>query len=95
MPSGTLQTVLVCIPAPSASAADQQICPHVDAQYYVPSRVQAYLIDVDQASLLESVTGPFDYGYASAVWALAFTTVVGLFLVSHSIGLLLGFIRRG
>jgi hypothetical protein len=37
----------------------------------------------------------FDYAYGAAVWGLAFTTVVGLYLGSHVIGVVLGFIRRG
>jgi hypothetical protein len=35
----------------------------------------------------------FDYTYASAIWSLAFTTVVGLYLVSKNVGLILALIR--
>ncbi|MBX9296057.1 hypothetical protein K5M33_03100 [Chromobacterium vaccinii] len=42
----------------------------------------------------QAANAPFDYGNASAIWAFAFSTVVGLWLVSHSIGLVLGFLRR-
>lgn len=35
----------------------------------------------------------FDYAYASAIWSLAFTTVVGLYLVSKNVGLVLALIR--
>lgn len=38
---------------------------------------------------------PFDYAYAGALWALAFTTVVSLHIGAHLIGNILGFIRRG
>ncbi|MDC7717312.1 hypothetical protein PQU95_08830 [Vogesella sp. DC21W] len=57
--------------------------------------LQAYVIDPSQQNNFEAATGPFDYGYASAIWALAFSTVVGLYFVSHGIGLVLGMIRRG
>lgn len=40
-------------------------------------------------------TAPFDYAAASGLWSLAFCTVVGLYVVSHSVGSVLGFIRRG
>lgn len=57
--------------------------------------VQAYVIDPSQQNNFEAATAPFDYGYASGIWALAFSTVVGLYFVSHGIGLVLGMIRRG
>ena len=95
MPMGSTQTVVVCIPVATSSAMQQVSCPVVDGQFFAPATIQAYLISADQAALIDAATSSFDYGYASAVWALAFTTVVGLFLISHSIGLVLGFIRRG
>lgn len=38
---------------------------------------------------------PFDYAQAAAAWSLAFTFVVGLWLVAKNAGLILSFIRRG
>jgi hypothetical protein len=49
-----------------------------------PADYQAYAAQI----------APFDYVAAAGLWSLAFTTVVGLYLVSHSIGLILGMIRR-
>ncbi|PLY44097.1 hypothetical protein CSZ94_06925 [Janthinobacterium sp. ROICE36] len=60
-----------------------------------PGTVAAYLIDPTQASSINAALAPFDYGYASAIWALAFSMVVGLYVVSHGIGTVLGFLRRG
>lgn len=37
----------------------------------------------------------FDYSYAAQLWAMAFTSVVGLYLVGHVVGLLLRLIRTG
>jgi hypothetical protein len=37
---------------------------------------------------------PFNYTYASGIWALAFTTVVALYLISLKVSLVLNFIRR-
>jgi len=41
------------------------------------------------------VTSSFDYAYAGGVWALAFTSVVGLHFASQGIGRVLDLIRRG
>jgi hypothetical protein len=36
---------------------------------------------------------PFDYQYASGIWALAFTSVLGLYLLALKIGIVLKLIR--
>ncbi len=96
MSIGSTQQVLVCIPVESASSAQRMFCPPDDnGQQYAPQKTQAYLMDAAQQSGIEAALGPFDYAYAGGLWALAFSTVVGLYFVSHSIGLVLGFIRRG
>ena len=51
--------------------------------------------DASQQQAVDAALGPFDYGYASALWTLAFSTVVGLYFVSHGISLVLNMIRRG
>ena len=96
MSIGSSQQVLVCVPVSTApSSAQQQICPRVGGQYYKPQPTQAYLLNPDSQQQFDAAMGPFDYGYASAIWALAFSMVVGLYFVSHGIGLVLGMIRRG
>lgn len=95
MALGTSQNVVVCVPATSATSAQQAACPAVGNQYYVPDRVQAYLLDPAQQNQIESALGEFDYAYAAGVWGLAFSMVVGLFFASHGIGLVLGMVRRG
>ncbi|MFC0349376.1 hypothetical protein [Undibacterium danionis] len=92
---GSIQTVVVCVPATAATAAQQAACGKVGAQFYVPAKVQAYLLDPSQKNNLDAALEPFNYSYASGLWALAFGTVVGLYFVAHGIGLVLGFIRRG
>jgi len=92
---GSVQSVVVCIPSSGATAAQQVTCPKVGAQFYVPSKVQAYLIDPSQKNNFDAALEPFNYAYAAGVWSLAFCSVVGLYFVSHSIGLVLGLIRRG
>lgn len=37
----------------------------------------------------------FDYVRAGEVWAVAFTSVLFLYLMSHGIGIVLAFLRRG
>lgn len=95
MANGSLQSVLVCMPSATANATQQTICPKVGAQFYVPSKVQAYLLDPSQQSGMDAALTPFDYGSASAFWGLAFTSVVSLYFISHGIGQVLGMVRRG
>lgn len=95
MPAGTVQSVVVCVPATSPTATESAVCPSNGGQLLQPVQVQAYLLDPSQQSNLEAAFEPFDYGYAAGLWSLAFTTVVGLYFVSHGIGLVLGMIRRG
>lgn len=95
MANGSLQTVLVCTPASTANATQQAICPKVGAQFYAPTKVQAYLLDPSQQNNIDAALGQFDYTYASGLWAMAFSLVVGLYFASHGIGQVLGMIRRG
>jgi hypothetical protein len=83
---GTVQTIFVCVPAGSTQAP----CPTGMAL----STIQAYIIDPSQADSIEAQNAPFDYAYAGAVWVMAFTFVVGLFLVSKSAGTILSIIRK-
>lgn len=85
MATGTVQTLLVCAPSWSTQAP----CPSGQAV----TVIQAYVIDPSQASNIEAQNAPFDYGYASSVWALGFTSVLGLFLVARSAGTILDRIR--
>ncbi|NHZ96530.1 hypothetical protein F2P46_12380 [Massilia sp. CCM 8734] len=71
------------------------MCPALNNQAYAPQRVTAYLVDPAHGAAIDAALAPFDYGYASAIWAFAFSMVVGLYVVSHGIGTVLGFLRRG
>lgn len=95
MPAGSIQTVVVCAPSTSASAAQQAVCAKVGTQFYVPTKIQAYLLDPSKRNDIDAALGQFDYTYATGIWTLAFSTVVGLYFVSHGIGQVLGMIRRG
>lgn len=95
MATGTLQNVVVCVPSTSATTAQQAACPRVGSQYYVPGRVQAYLLDPAQQNQIDAALGEFDYAYAAGVWSLAFSMVVLLYFSAHGIGLVLGMVRRG
>ncbi|MFZ6760833.1 hypothetical protein ACO0K9_26800 [Undibacterium sp. Ji50W] len=95
MTAGSVQAVVICKPSAAASAMQQAVCPNDGAQLYVPSIVQAYLLDPAQQNNIDAALGPFDYAYASGLWAMAFSMVVGLYFVSQGIGQVLGLIRRG
>lgn len=93
---GSISTVIVCVPSATPSSGQEQaLCPVAGGQYMAPATVQAYLINPAQQNNLEAAVGPFDYGYASGVWALGFSMVVGLYAVSNGIGSVLAMIRRG
>lgn len=94
MALGVVQSVLVCQPVASVTPQDQQYCPSTGGQLYAPRAVSAYVIDPAQISSLEAATAPFDYGYASGLWAFGFSTVVALFVISHGIGHVVGMIRK-
>ena len=92
---GAVHQVIVCAPVASATPQDQVVCPAQGAQLYAPAPVSAYLLAPEQGAAFEANMAPLDYAVAGALWAFAFTTVVGLYIASHSIGVVLGFLRRG
>jgi hypothetical protein len=96
MSLGSVQSLVICVSVDAPVSTQQQsVCPVVNGQNFAPANMQAYLIDPAQQNNLEAAVGPFDYVYASGVWALGFTMVVGLYAVSLGIGHVLGMIRRG
>lgn len=86
MAAGTEQIVIVCAP----SQVSQSPCANGSA----PATVAAYLIDPSQAASINAQHEPFDYAVAGAIWGMAFTFVVGLYLVSKSAGTILSAIRN-
>jgi hypothetical protein len=96
MASGSVQPVVVCQPVQAATAQDVEICGgSVAGQAFAPRAVNAYVLDPSQAAAYEAALAPFDYAYASGIWGFAFSMVVGLYVVTHGIGHVLGMIRRG
>lgn len=96
MTIGSIQTVVVCVPAGEATSPQQQaVCPVANGQSFAPANMQVYVIDPSQQNNLEAAVGAFDYVYASGLWVLGFTMVVGLYAVSLGIGHVLGMIRQG
>jgi len=83
--TGTIQTILVCVPSTFAQAP----CPAGQAV----TAMQAYVLDASQQAHYEASVAPFDYVYAAGLWSIAFSMVVGLFLLSRSAGTILNFIR--
>ena len=85
MATGSVQTILVCVP----SAFAQPPCPAGMAV----TAVQGYVIDPSQASNIEAQNEPFDYAVAAQIWGMAFTFVVALYLVTKSTGIILNRIK--
>jgi len=98
MSIGSVQSVVICVPASSSdqtSALDQQACPPSGSQYFHLQAQQAYLVDPADAGYLDGLAQPFDYSAAAGFFALAFTMVVGIWMVSAGAGAVLDVIRRG
>ena len=83
---GTVQTLVVCVP----SQVEQAPCPSGMGL----TTVQGYIIDPAQASSIDAQNAPFDYAVAAGFWAMAFTFVVGLHLVTKSAGVIVERIRK-
>ena len=83
---GTVQTLVVCVP----SQVEQAPCPSGEGL----TTVQGYIIDPSQAASIDAQNAPFDYTVAAGFWAMAFTFVVGLYLVTKSAGVILERIRK-
>lgn len=86
MPTGSVQTIVVCVP----SAFHQSPCPAGQAI----GTIQGYVLDPSQQAAFESSTAPFDYLYAAGIWSFSFSFILGLYLFSKSIGTVLDRIRR-
>lgn len=86
MPSGSIQTILVCAP----SDVTQSPCPTGQGV----TSAQVYVIDPAQAASIDAQNADFDYAYAAGVWSMAFTFVVALYLVSKSAGTIINAIRN-
>ncbi|WP_156432253.1 hypothetical protein [Burkholderia sp. MSMB1498] len=97
MSVGTVQNVLLCVPVTSdrSSIVDQQVCPPSGTQYFHVQAQQAYVVDPASAGFFDGLAMPFDYAAAGGFFALAFTMVVGIWMVSSSAGSILALIKRG
>lgn len=98
MAAGSVQALLVCVAAASSAATttvDRQVCPPVGDQYFRLQTLSAYVLSPDSAGFIDSVAQPFDYSIAAGFWGMAFTTVVGLWLVARSAGAVISVVRRG
>ncbi len=97
MAVGTVQSVLICVPvsADQVQGVDQQVCPPSGPQYFHVEAHQVYLVDPASAGYLDGLALPFDYSAAGGLFALAFTMVVGIWMVSAGAGAVLDVIRRG
>lgn len=87
MTLGSVQWVLVC--AQDGTVSDSA-CPAGLAK----KSVEAYVISPVSAQYLDPLADPFDYVTAGGFWALAFTSVLALYLVSHAAGSLLNLVKR-
>lgn len=86
MAVGVVHTLVVCV----SSQVEQAPCPAGMGL----ATAQGYIINPAQAANIDAQNDPFDYASASGIWAMAFTFVVGLYLLSKSAGVVLDRIRK-
>ena len=95
MSSGTLEYVLICRPSPRAEARselDIKLCPPTGMQHFKIQTTQAYVSAAVHAQSDPST--PYDFSQGSGIWLVAFSTVLGLYVLSAHLGAVLNFIRR-
>jgi hypothetical protein len=91
--------IVLCKQVPDLTAANMnQQCP-VAQRVQFQTTLEVLTSNVTTASAaptacIPTPTVPFDYVYAAQIWTMAFTFVVGLYMVSKKAGLVLDFIRR-
>lgn len=90
MPTGSVQTIVVCVQSSNNTVLAQAPCPSGNTL----TTVNGYVLDVSQQASYEASIAPFDYAFAAGVWAFSFSFVLALFLVSKSFGTVLATIRR-
>jgi len=93
--AGSVQYIVECAVRVPATAVSLAPCTSVTGVGYAPKMVQAYVIDPASASYIDAVAAPYNYANGAALWGFAFTFVLTLYLVAHSAGLIMGFVRRG
>lgn len=87
MSIGQLQVIVTCIPGYSTT---EYPCPAGSHQ----STTTAYVLDQSYSAQVEASLGAFDYEYAAQIWFLGFSSVVGLYLACHGIGVVLDMFRH-
>jgi hypothetical protein len=99
----TAAWIVLCKQAPDLTAANMnQQCPQASrVQFQTTLEALTSSVATTTAVTCTPVAGgvtttsaPFDYAYAGSIWTMAFTFVVGLYLVTKKAGLVLDFIRR-
>ena len=95
MAAGSIQTVVVCVTASTATTAQQVVCPRLGEQYFIPANVPGYVVDPSQASLFDLAIEPLDAASVGSVWSVAFSFVLVCFLIGRGIGSVLNLIRKG
>ncbi|MDQ1921569.1 hypothetical protein [Massilia pseudoviolaceinigra] len=100
MPLGSQAVVFVCQRTAPKSAlfvagtSNQIVCTLPDGNNGFLVARPSYVLSPESEAFLDAVAAPFDYGLAAGLWSLAFTFVVGLYLVAKSVGMIVSMVRR-
>lgn len=93
MNPASAQYVLICRPSPSTEARselDIKLCPPSGAQHFKVQTVQTYLSASPPSLDHAPYPAPAE---VSGIWMVAFSTVLGLYVLSAHFGVVLRFIR--
>lgn len=85
MAAGSLQQIIVCTAKAPQVGRSVAPCSDLSGVFQQPVMVQAYVLDPGAQTLIDAALLPFDYTVYGPIWVMAFTLVVGLYLVLNLI----------
>lgn len=98
MSSGVVREMVTCssvVVGPVISVGGTSVgCTRLDGSAGTLQIVSSYSIDPTQQAFFDNASVPLDYSVVSAIWGSVFCFVLGLYLVSKSVGTVLSLIRR-
>lgn len=92
---GSVVNIVSCQARTDGGAAVAPCGMDANGVSYQPQVIQAYVIDVANASRIDAITEPFDYTQAVGLFGFAFSIVLSAWLAAKFSGTILGLLRRG
>jgi hypothetical protein len=93
MSTGSLQNIIVCVPATGTVSVAP--CVTLGGVKQKPVMQIAYVIDPASADLFDAAVESLDPADVAMVWSAGFSFVVLFFLIARGAGTVLNLIRKG